>query len=163
MFRDAKTGWAFVLPAFLLLCLFKITPIFISFAESLQYTGITGEKSFVGLENYLFLFTDDPVFWGSVRVTLVYSLLVNPLVVISALILAMLVNVKQKFTVFFRTLYFVPAAISFAVVSVIWGVVLDPYYGLANSFLALFRLPPQPFFASIGQALPSLIFLILCK
>jgi multiple sugar transport system permease protein len=163
MFREAKTGWIFVLPAFLLLCLFKITPIVVSFAESLQFTGITGEKSFVGLENYLFLFTDDPVFWNSVKVTLVYSLIVNPAIVITALILAMLVNVRNKFAVFFRTLYFIPAAISFAVVSVIWGVVLDPYYGLANGFLALVRIPPQPFFASSGQALPSLVFLILWR
>ena len=163
MFREAKTGWVFVLPAFLLLCLFKITPIFISFVESLQYTGITGGKSFVGLENYLFLFTDDPVFWNSVKVTLIYSLLVNPLIVVAALVLAMLVNVRNKFAVFFRTLYFIPAAISFAVVSVIWGIVLDPYYGLVNGFLALVGIPPQPFFASSGQALPSLIFLILWR
>jgi len=163
MFREAKTGWAFVLPAFLLLCLFKIAPIFVSFAESLQYTGITGEKTFVGAENYLFLFAEDPVFWNSVKVTLVYSLLVNPLVVVTALVLAMLVNVRHKFAVFFRTLYFIPAAISFAVVSVIWGIVLDPYYGLANGFLALLRIPPQPFFASSGQALLSLVFLIIWR
>lgn len=152
-----------MLPAFLLLCLFKVVPIFISFAESLQYTGITGEKSFVGLENYLFLFTADPVFWDSVKVTLLYSILVNPLIVLAAFILAMLVNVRHNFTVFFRTLYFIPAAISFAVVSVIWGVVLDSYYGLANSFLTLFGLPPQPFFASTKQALLCLVFLILWR
>jgi multiple sugar transport system permease protein len=163
MFREVKTGWVFVLPAFILLCLFKIAPIFVSIVESLRYTGITGEKSFVGLENYLFLFTGDPVFWNSVKVTLIYSLLVNPLIVVAALVLAMLVNVRNRFVVFFRTLYFIPAAISVAVVSVIWGVVLDPYYGLANGFLALLRIPPQPFFASTGQALPSLVFLILWR
>jgi multiple sugar transport system permease protein len=163
MFREVRTGWLFVLPAFLLLCLFKIAPIFVSIVESLRYTGITGEKTFVGLENYLFLFTEDPVFWNSVKVTLIYSVLVNPLIVVVALLLAMLVNVRNRFVVFFRTLYFIPAAISFAVVSVIWGVVLDPYYGLANGFLALLRIPPQPFFASSGQALPSLVFLILWR
>jgi multiple sugar transport system permease protein len=163
MFKDARAGWAFLLPAFLLLLAFKVVPIAMSFAESFQYTGITGRKSFAGLENYMYMFTGDPVFWDSVRVTLVYSLIVNPLMVATSLVMALLLNFRYRFVPFFRTLYFLPSAISFAVVSVVWGVILDPYYGLANSLLGGVGLPPQPFFSSPAQALACLVFLVLWR
>jgi multiple sugar transport system permease protein len=55
--------------------------------------------------------------------------------------------------------FFLPTAISFSVVAVIFAVVLDPYYGLANSFLKLIGLPGQPFFGSQDQALWCIIWL----
>lgn len=77
----------------------------------------------------------------------------------TSLVMALLLNENHFFTKFFRTVFFLPTAISFAVVSVIWAIVLDPYYGLANSFLVLLGFKPQPFFSSPNQALWGLIML----
>jgi len=159
MFRNNRVAWFFVIPALSFLLLFKIWPIGVSFIESLTMTSFTGKKTFVGFENYTYLFKYDPVFWNSFWVTIVYSVIVNPLIVISSLLMALLLNGSHFFTRFFRTVFFLPTAISFAVVSVIWMIVLDPYYGLANSFLTLFGLKPQPFFSSTAQALWGLIML----
>jgi len=159
MFRSNKAGWFFILPAFVFLGLFKIVPIGVSVLESLRQTTYSGRSYFVGFENYVYLFFDDPAFWDSFWITLFYSLIVNPVIIIVALAMALLLNENHFFTKFFRTVFFLPTAISFAVVSVIWSVVLDPYYGLANSFLTLFGLPAQPFFASTAQALGCLVFL----
>ncbi len=159
MFKSRGAAWLFVLPALVLLLVFKIWPIGVSFLESFTQTSFSGRKSFVGLENYVYLFRHDPTFWNSVKVTFVYSLLVNPLILVVSLLMALLLNEGYGFTKFFRTVFFLPTAISFSVVAVIFAVVLDPYYGLANSFLKLIGLPGQPFFGSTEQALWCIIWL----
>ena len=159
MFKSRGAAWLFVLPALVLLLVFKIWPIGVSFLESFTQTSFSGRKSFVGLENYVYLFRHDPTFWNSVKVTFLYSLLVNPLILVVSLLMALLLNEGYGFTKFFRTVFFLPTAISFSVVAVIFAVVLDPYYGLANSFLKLIGLPGQPFFGSTEQALWCIIWL----
>jgi multiple sugar transport system permease protein len=159
MFKEAKTGICFVAPAFLFLTLFKLFPIGVSLVESFIRTGITGTKTFVGLENYIYLFKFDPVFWSSTCVTILYSVIINPAMVVISLLMALLLNKSFRYINFFRSLFFLPSAISLAVVAVIWGVIFDPYYGLANSFLRLGGISPQPFFSSSNQALACLVFL----
>ena len=161
VFKDTRAAALFILPAFVALCLFKLGPMFVSLHESFSFAGISGKRSFVGLENYQYLFVDDPVFWGSIKVTILFSVLANPLMVLLSLLYALLLNVKHRFVSFFRTLYFLPAAVSYSVVAVIFGVVFDPYYGLANSMLHLLGFKAQPFFTSPAQALPCIIFLCL--
>lgn len=163
MFRDTKAALTLAAPALVLLVVFKLWPILVSFSESLMSTSITGTKTFVGLQNYIYLIREDPVFWGSVKVTFLYSLVVNPLMVVTALVLALLLNSASKYASFFRTLYFLPSAVSYAVVAVIWGVVFDPHYGLANSFLRLLGIAPQPFLTSSSQALWCIVFLVLWR
>jgi len=75
MFRNNKVAWLFVLPALTFLLVFKIWPIGVSVIESLTMTSFTGTKSFVGFENYEYLFKHDPVFWKSFSVTLFYSII----------------------------------------------------------------------------------------
>lgn len=163
MFREPKAAYLFLFPALLALIVFRIAPIFVSLRESLMFTGISGKSTFVGLENYLYLLTEDTVFWNSMKVTLLFSLIVNPLMVLVSLLFALLLNRKHPFTGFFRTVFFMPSAVSFSVIAVVWGVILDPYYGLANSFLSLFRIPPQPFLTSTHQALSCIILLCLWR
>jgi multiple sugar transport system permease protein len=125
--------------------------------------SFSGKKSFVGLENYVYLFRHDPTFWNSIKVTFIFSLLVNPLILVVSLLMALLLNEGYGFTKFFRTVFFLPTAISFSVVAVIFAVVLDPYYGLANSFLKLIGLQSQPFFGSTDQALWCIIWLCVWR
>jgi len=119
MFRDSKAAFWFILPALVFLCVFKRWPIAVSLGESLMQTSISGRKLFVGLENYAYLLYDDPVFWGSVRVTLLYSLVINPLAVAVSLALALLLDRRKWYVGFFRALCFLPSAISLSVVAVI--------------------------------------------
>lgn len=163
MFRDTKAAMWFVLPAFVFLCVFKLWPITLSFAESFMQATISGKRYFVGLENYIYLLCDDPVFWGSVKVTLMYALIINPLAVIISLSLALLLNRGGRHIEFFRTVAFLPSAISMSVVAVIWSVMLDPHYGLINSILRMFGMSPQPFLTSSSQALWCLIALSLWR
>lgn len=163
MFKDTKAAYAFILPALVFLCLFKIWPIAVSLGSSFTQTTIMGERYFVGFENYSYLLKDDPSFWGSVKVTLVYSIITNLLMMVVSLALALFLNREARYVGFFRTLCFLPSAISLPVVAVVWGVMLDPHYGLINSICRLLGLMPQPFLTSPKQALGCLIAISLWR
>ncbi len=159
MFKERYTPLIFIAPSICLLLIFKIIPIGAALWQSLFFVPIGKKPIFVGLENYEFLFKYDPVFWGSLKTTIKYNLIINPLIVIFALTLALLLNKKFRYIPFFRSLYFLPSAISYTVVAVVWGVMLDPHYGLVNSLLGKFGFSAQPFFSSPSQALGSLVFI----
>jgi len=113
----------------------------------------------ISLRNFHFLFTD-PDFIQALRVTLLFSLVVNPLQITMALGLALLLSRSLPLVGVWRTLILLPVAIPQSVSAVIMGVVFRPD-GPANAILAMLRLPPQPFLTSPLQALPVII-LILC-
>lgn len=147
----------FLLPALAGLVLFKLYPIFNGFVQSLYTTGfISGEKSFAGIQSYASLFAD-PVFWNSLKVTLWFNLIINPLQIILAFALAVLLNTKIKRISLFRGVHFVPVAVSVPTACVLWNIMLSPEQGVVNSILAALGFSPQPFLGSSTQALGSII------
>jgi multiple sugar transport system permease protein len=148
--------FAFLAPALLGLLVFRATPIAISLIGGLFGTSLTGETMFQGLANYAAL-ADDPEFWNSVRVTLLFNLVVNPLQVALAFGLAMLTAKPGRFVGLFRTAYFVPITVSIALTSVLWNLLLDPGIGPVQSLVRAFGFPTQPFFRGEGQALWTII------
>jgi len=161
--RDSKAALAFLAPALTLLGLFRLWPAARSLAESLRGWSSAGAKAFVGLANYRYLFQEDPAFWSSVQVTLKYALIASPITVAASLGLAFLLRGTGRRSSILRTLCFLPSAISLSVVAVVWGLILDPYYGLANSILKGLGLPAQPFLSSPDQALACLILIVVWR
>lgn len=154
--------FAFLAPALLGLFLFRFVPISIALVGSFFGESIRGGTLFVGLKNYLDLF-EDPAFWGSVRTTLVFNLIINPLQVCLALGLAMLARRPTKFVEIFRASFLLPMTVSIALTSIIWSILLDPTLGPVNGFLRWAGVPAQPFFRSADGALPTLIFVATWK
>lgn len=147
----------FLLPALTGLFLFKLYPIGNGILQSLYTTSfLTGDPSFVGFQNYMTLF-QDPVFWNSLKVTLLFNVIINPLQVILAFLLALLLNARIKRIAWFRSIHFVPVAISVPTACMLWNIMLSPEQGVVNSILAAFGLPEQPFLGSSAQALGSII------
>lgn len=147
----------FLLPTLVGLFLFKLYPIFSAVVQSVySIQFLTGEKSFVGLQNYLSLFAD-PVFWNSLKVTLVFNLIINPLQILLSFGLAVLLNARIKRIAFFRGIHFVPVAVSVPTACVLWNIMLSPEQGVVNSILFALGLDPQPFLGSSSQALGSII------
>jgi multiple sugar transport system permease protein len=148
--------FAFLAPALLGLLLFRAVPILLSVGGGFTGTGLTGETSFQGLDNYAGL-VDDPEFWNSVRVTLFFNLIINPLQVVLAFALALLMAAPGRGVGTLRTAVLLPITVSIALTSVLWNLLLDPGVGPINGLLRSLGLEAQPFFRSAGQALPSLI------
>ncbi len=147
---------AFLAPALLLLAVFRLTPIGIAAGGSLTGTRLTGETVFVGLANFEAL-AADPSFWRSVEVTLLFNLVVNPLQIVCALGLALLVLRPTRFVPLFRAAFLTPMTVSIALTAVLWAILLEPTSGPVNGLLRALGLPPQPFFRSEHQALPALV------
>jgi multiple sugar transport system permease protein len=148
--------FAFLAPALLGLVAFRVVPIGIALAGGFFGTSLMGETLFRGLANYEGLLAD-PSFWAGVRVTLLFNLLINPLQVALAFLLALLTFRPTRFVVTFRTIYFLPITTSIAVTAVLWNILLDPNVGPVNALLRAIGVPTQPFFRGEGQALPTLI------
>lgn len=146
----------FLAPALIGLCVFRLAPIGIALVGGFLQQTLRGETVFAGLANYYDLATD-PVFWNSVRVTLLFNVLINPFQVVVALLLALLVFRPGPGVTFFRAAYFLPMCVSLAIVSVLWNILLDQQLGPVNGLLSALGLERQPFFRSESQALLTMI------
>lgn len=147
---------AFLAPALLGLLLFRVAPIGISLVGGFFGVGLMGDTEFRGLDNYAGL-AEDPEFWRSVRITLLFNAIINPLQVALAFLLALLMARPGPGVGPLRTALLLPITVSIALTSVLWNLLLDPGVGPVNGLLRTLGLPAQPFFRSEGQALPSLI------
>jgi multiple sugar transport system permease protein len=149
-----------IAPAIILLLAFNIGPAVAGFVESLYTHNLSPtRRAFVGLGNLAHIFSD-PIFWKSLRITLVFSLVTNPLQTVLALLLAVLANQRVTGSRFFRTIYLLPVVISLNITSTVWGLLLNRDMGLVNGILTSLGLPRQPFLQSPDQALWSIIGIV---
>ena len=156
-----KMNLLFILVPLLLIALFKLYPVLIAI-ESF-FTGRIGEdRIFSGFSNYANMFSD-PVFWKSLNSTLIFNIFINPIQIIAAIILALMLNTKFKGVRLIRTIMYFPVTISVTTSAVIWDLLLDPNRGLVNAILKAMGLPAQPFFTSDSQAMLSIIILASWK
>lgn len=157
--RDIKWAVIFLLPALVLIIALRLAPaagaLVSSFYKALP--GGLAEPIFAGLYNYTHIFTN-PEFIDTLVRTAIFNLIINPLQVFVALILAVLMTCKVPLRGLWRTLLFLPATIPIVGSSIVWGAILRQD-GPANALLQLFALPPQPFLTSPSQALASIMLI----
>lgn len=138
--------YALIAPAFLLICIFKLYPIITTMMESL----FTDSGFTLGIYKSLF---KDSSFWNSLWITIKLNVVMIPLQVLLAFIIALLVNSTIKGIGAFRTIFYLPVTISITIGCLVWNIMLNPNSGVVNSFLNLIGIPSQEFFISKSQAL----------
>ena len=138
--------YGFLLPAFVLIGVFKIYPILSTIREGFTFNG---EFSF---DTYWILF-HDPVFWKSLLTTLKFNIIITPVQIILAILFALLVNEKLKGIGVVRTILYLPVTISMTVATVLWNMMLNPNNGIANSIISALGGSKQGFFTDVHQAL----------
>jgi multiple sugar transport system permease protein len=150
---------AFLAPAIVALVLLRLLPAVWALVTSLFHQSfVQGGLVWVGIGNYIALFSS-PGFLQSVGVTLLFTLLVNPIQIAIAFVLAVLYTRRFAGSKFWRSLVILPVAAPGAVTTVIWSVIYRPD-GLGNALLGMFGIPHQPFLTSAGQSLLSIIILL---
>jgi len=118
-----------------------------------------GDRGFVGLDNYVRLLTDFPLFWDSVVATLRYVLIGTPMVLVSAFFIAYILNFNLKGVNLFRTAYYVPSILGGNVaVSLLW-MQLFSANGPINNIISAVGLEPVSWLRSETFAPFTLIFL----
>lgn len=159
--REAKDFYLLILPWLIGFILFTGGPILYSLIISLtNWTGIR-TRDFIGLQNYIELFTIDPLFWTVMKNTLVYGSVSVLLGVIVALALALLMNQKVPGISIFRTIYYLPSVTSGIAIAIMWAWMFNPRAGLVNYALSLVGITGPGWFASPQWALPGLIIVSL--
>ncbi|GAA2785863.1 sugar ABC transporter permease [Nonomuraea dietziae] len=138
--RDPVTGLLFVLPVLVLFLIFRIFPTLGAAGMSLTNWNIGGEWDVVGADNYVRLW-NDPNFWASLRVTLVYAAIFVPLTVLVSLGTALLLNAVIFMRGLFRSMLFLPYVTSFVFAGIIWRWIYE-FDGLLNGLLTKVDLGP---------------------
>jgi ABC-type sugar transport system permease subunit len=157
--RHTEMLWAFAFlaPAFLAILFLRIAPSVGAFVSSL-YQGFPGgvrEAEFAGFANYSDLFST-PAFVETLVRTIVFNLIINPLQVVLALLVAVVMTRRVPARGLWRTLVFIPATVPIVGSSIAWGVALRPK-GPVNAIIEGLGGEAQPFFTSPDQALASII------
>jgi len=162
--RSAWIAYLLLAPALVCLAVFRLWPIATTLLGSLYSQSImqAGKDVCVGLNNYTQLFRD-PIFWQSLWVTIKLNLVINPLQVFIALLLAIMANQRFRGIGFYRLLFFIPLGVSVPIASILWRIMLDPNSGLANSLINLAGIPSQPFLISKDQALWCIVAIATWK
>ncbi|WP_425465035.1 carbohydrate ABC transporter permease [Paenibacillus sinopodophylli] len=153
----------FTLPAMIPLIIFWIIPLgtifYLSFTD---WDFMSPVKTFVGLDNYLYLF-DNPAFYQSLRVTLLFCLGSVIPVMIGGLGLALLLNRSLKGAAWYRTLMFSPWVTPTVAVSIVWSWILEPKVGLANTVLRWFGLDGVGWLQDTKWALAGVLIVTIWK
>jgi multiple sugar transport system permease protein len=152
-------GLAFVSPWLLGFLGFTVYPVVSSFYYSFHRYDLLRAPSFLGFGNYIEIFTEDPLFGLVVRNTLFYVLLSAPLGIISAFLLASLLNTEIKGRSLFRAIFFIPAIVPAIVTAMVWSFLLNVQYGAINATLRGLGLSTIPFISKPELAKPSLILI----
>lgn len=154
--RRAWAGRLFVAPNLAAVLLFMLFPLGFSLYMSVQRWDVFTPAEFVGLANFRQLFTSDPLFLIAMRNTVIYTLgTVLPTVLIS-LVVAGVLNRKVKGIGIFRTIVFLPLAISSVVMAVVWQFVFNTDNGLLNIMLGWIGIGPVPWLVEPHWAMVSL-------
>lgn len=159
--KEATLGYLFVSPWIIGFLLFGLYPIIVSLYYSVCRFDVLRIPKFVALDNYIELISSDPYFWKSIWNTVFYTVIRTPLCILGSLLLAVLVNNAVRGIKFFRTVYFIPSIVTGVVLSTLWLWLLNPQYGLINSFLAFFGIHGPLWLQSPQWSKPAMIIMSL--
>jgi multiple sugar transport system permease protein len=119
--RETLTGYGFLVPW--LIGFFGLTLIPMAYSLYLSFTSynIFSPPKWIGLDNYIRMFTSDPAFIQSAQITLIYVLIGTPVMLAAALGVAMLLNFRDRGAGFFRSAFYAPSLIGGSVsVAIVW-------------------------------------------
>ena len=155
--HEIRTAYLFLIPAFIGLSVITYGPLVAVFLLSFFDTGgLVFQPTFIGFTNFIRLFTLDPFFIDSIRVTAYFSLLAVAGCMVYSLVVAMLLNRKIPARGFFRALFYVPYILPAVALFVGWSWLYDTNYGFFNYLLSLIGISRIGFIADSAWVVPSL-------
>lgn len=158
---EAVAGLLFVLPWIVSLLAFTAYPVIASVYYSFTQYSIIQAPEWIGLENYVTMFTTDPAFPVAVYNSAYYAFLSVPLGLISSLGLALLLNMKVRGIGAYRTLFYLASLTPPVAATIIFIIMFQPRGGLINGILGAVGLQGPAWFTDPTWAKPGLILLSL--
>lgn len=159
--RSSFHAYLFLAPWFLGLILIVGGPMIASLALSFTRYDLLSPPVFVGLDNYIAIFTADPKFVKSVSATTLYTILAVPGILIISLLLALFLNRGMRGTGVYRTLFYIPYLLGGSVaISILWLQVWGQH-GMFNQVLSWFGVTGQSWIGSPNTALYTVAILAI--
>ncbi|MFN8494641.1 MAG: sugar ABC transporter permease [Caldilineaceae bacterium] len=157
--REALEAYLLILPTVIGLLVFTAGPILASLYFSFTNWNLLSTPKWRGLDNYVELFTKDPLFWITLKNTAYYVLGTVPTGAVLALLLAIALNQKIRGLALFRTMYFIPVVSSVVAISVLWSWLYQADFGLINQFLRSLGFKGVGWLSSPTWAMPAIIIM----
>src|SRR4051794_21559423 len=151
-------GLLFVSPWLVGFVLWTIFPLISSVYYSFTRYDLLRPPIFIGLTNYTNLLTDDD-FRLVLKNTLWWVAFSAPLGVITAFLMAVLLNTKIKARSLFRAIFFFPSIVPVIVIATVWVFLLNIQYGAINSVLKAWGFATIPFLSSPSLVKPSMLLI----
>jgi raffinose/stachyose/melibiose transport system permease protein len=128
--------WLFPVPALVLYVTFFVIPTIQGVVYSVtDWDGFSPTAQFVGLDNFITIFTNDDLFRNAFSNNIKFMLVVVVFQTIFSLVLAVFLTKNSKSSVALRSIFFFPTILSSVSVAFIWKFIYDPNFGLINSVL----------------------------
>jgi len=157
--RETLTGYGFLIPWLIGFVGLTVGPMIYSLYLSFTRYDIFSDPTWIGLDNYIRLFTDDPNFIQSSQITLIYVLVGTPITLAAALGVAMLLNFRDKGSGFFRSAFYAPSLIGASVsVAIVWRAMFSND-GPVDSSLSFFGIDLGGWVGNPDLAVPMMILL----
>lgn len=125
----------FLLPTIFLFTLVFASSVLLVFGSSFTNWRLVGDVKFVGLENYIELFTNDRSFYKAFQNTAIWVALQSTVHVIIGLVFALILAKKEFYWKFARTVYMIPIIISGAALGIIYVQIFNPRFGVVNELI----------------------------
>lgn len=133
--KEALAFYLCILPWILGFIFFYIGPIIASFFYSLTSWDLLTPPKWVGMDNYIRIFSRDKLFLQSLKVTFIYTFAYLPLDLILGLGIALLLNRPMRGIGIFRTIFYLPSVLTGVAYVIMWMWIFHPQAGLINSAL----------------------------
>ncbi len=159
--RNTFYGVVFALPWLIGICAFWIYPTLASAYYSFTEFNAVQTPRWVGLRNYVELFTDDPEFIQAIWNTLYFASVSIVLAILFAFGLAMLLNARVHFQTVYRTVYFLPTLVPEVALALVWVYLFTPITGLVNLPFDWLGLRGPCWLTCPQWSIPTLILLAL--
>lgn len=155
---DLRTGLVFLLPWLIGFFAFTVYPMVISFYYSFTIYHSKRMPEWIGLENYIGLFTDKK-FYISLENTLYMVVIAVPLGLFASFLCALLLNLKVRGQAFYRVVYFLPSIVPTVAGTILFLWLLNPQVGLVNTLLERIGIDGPNWMADPNWSKPALILL----
>lgn len=133
--HEALAGYLLLSPWLLGIILFVAGPMATSAVLSFTKYDIVRTPEWIGLKNFVDIFTRDRLFWPSMRLTFQYALILVPFALVGSLLAALSLNQALKGTALYRTFFFLPHLTPIVAAAVLWGWLFNPDVGPINHLL----------------------------
>jgi len=123
--------------------------------------NLAGKSKFTGIDNWIYAFTEDPLFFKAFANTLKYVVMFVPASIIISFTVGLLLSKKIKGLGFFRTVFYIPYITSGVAITILLGWIFNTDYGVLNYFLSLLGIKGPDWLGNKNMAMVSIVIFSL--